>query len=135
MRIVRLRLKDFLSHQDTVVTFPGDINVIIGHNGAGKSSLIDGITFALFKKGRGNREDMIRQGASSAEVDLTLRTDRGEIRIVRGIPTRSDLLYVNGKLEARSSNAVTEKLREMNLDEGYTPQHSIGKARGDRVRL
>jgi ATPase involved in DNA repair len=118
MRIVRLRLKDFLSHQDTVVTFPGDINVIIGHNGAGKSSLIDGITFALFKKGRGNREDMIRQGASSAEVDLTLRTDRGEIRIVRGIPTRSDLLYVNGKLEARSSNAVTEKLREMNLDEG-----------------
>ncbi|MFP3204526.1 MAG: SMC family ATPase [Metallosphaera yellowstonensis] len=118
MRIVRLRLKDFLSHQDTVVTFPGDINVIIGHNGAGKSSLIDGITFALFKKGRGNREDMIRQGASSAEVDLTLRTDRGEIRIVRGIPTRSDLLYINGKLEARSSNAVTEKLREMNLDEG-----------------
>lgn len=118
MRIVRLRLKDFLSHQDTVVTFPGDINVIIGHNGAGKSSLIDGITFALFKKGRGNREDMIRQGASSAEVDLTLRTDRGEIRIVRGIPTRSDLLYINGKLEARSSNAVTEKLREMNLNEG-----------------
>jgi DNA repair protein SbcC/Rad50 len=41
-------LNNFLSHTDTSLDFHPGITVFVGHNGSGKSSIIDSITFALF---------------------------------------------------------------------------------------
>ena len=46
----KLKMHNFKSHKDTVIDFNKGINVIIGQNGAGKSSILEGISFALFKK-------------------------------------------------------------------------------------
>lgn len=75
MRIDRIVLNNFISHQSTDTPFFDGITMIIGHNGAGKSSIIDAIVFALFgPKGeyvRGKKaEDLIKKGKMFASVEL-----------------------------------------------------------------
>ncbi|MDO9121512.1 MAG: AAA family ATPase, partial [Anaerolineaceae bacterium] len=53
---VRLQIKGFLSYYDPVdIDFTGfDMACISGSNGAGKSSLLDAITWVLFGEARRN---------------------------------------------------------------------------------
>ncbi|MEM3830577.1 MAG: AAA family ATPase, partial [Conexivisphaerales archaeon] len=52
--------------------FPQGLTVLVGDNGSGKTSILDAITFALFKEhGRGRDENLINRAASSAIVQVT----------------------------------------------------------------
>ena len=44
-----IELVNFLSHGDNTISLNPGITVFMGHNGSGKSSVIDGLTFALFE--------------------------------------------------------------------------------------
>src|SRR3712207_3119279 len=46
--IKKIMLNNFLCHKNTTINFNPGITVFVGHNGSGKSSIIDSITFALF---------------------------------------------------------------------------------------
>ena len=46
----KLTLKNFKSHINTEVEFNKGTTIILGDNGAGKSSIFEGINFALYKK-------------------------------------------------------------------------------------
>ena len=46
--IKSIELVDFLSHSDTKLEFKDGVTIFVGDNGAGKSSVIDAITYALF---------------------------------------------------------------------------------------
>lgn len=46
--ITRVRLKNWKSHLDSDMRFSSGVNVLIGVMGSGKSSLVEGISFALF---------------------------------------------------------------------------------------
>ena len=46
--ITSIELVDFLSHSDTKLKFEEGVTIFVGDNGAGKSSIIDAITFSLF---------------------------------------------------------------------------------------
>jgi len=63
MILKKLHLKNFLIHKETDVEFSENgITVFIGDNGAGKSSIIEGITYALFgKSSKGNIADLNRK--------------------------------------------------------------------------
>jgi len=43
-----VELVDFLAHSNTKLEFDSGATVFVGDNGAGKSSIIDAITFSLF---------------------------------------------------------------------------------------
>ena len=45
-----LILKNFKSHINSRVKFDQGTTLILGENGAGKSSIFEGINFALYKK-------------------------------------------------------------------------------------
>jgi len=69
--ITSVKLGNFLSHKDTELTFDNGVTVFIGDNGAGKSSVIDAMTFALFgKTTRGNNEETIRDGENQAVTQI-----------------------------------------------------------------
>ncbi|MDR1819596.1 MAG: AAA family ATPase [Methanobrevibacter sp.] len=60
MIIEKITLKNFKSYLDTTIDFQQGINIIIGENGAGKSSILEAISFALFKKHSGVLNDLIK---------------------------------------------------------------------------
>src|SRR4026207_333512 len=74
---LQLRISGFLSYHDAVeLDFTKfDLACISGHNGAGKSSLLDAITWSLFGEARGKSSDVLnlRQDVKAAEVALTVQ--------------------------------------------------------------
>ncbi len=71
MRITRVKLRNFRSHAETEVKFDLGVNAIIGQNGAGKTSLLEGIAYALFPElFRGGISDLTRRGSTFMEVEL-----------------------------------------------------------------
>ncbi len=70
-----IELVDFLAHSNTKLEFENDTTVFVGDNGAGKSSIIDAITYSLFgKHTRGNNNKrVIRRGANQgfAKIEFT----------------------------------------------------------------
>lgn len=70
MLITRVELENFKSYAREAITFEQGTNAIIGANGAGKSSLLEAIGFALFDyRPEGFKtENLLREGASSARV-------------------------------------------------------------------
>ena len=74
---VELTLKGFLSYREPVsVDFTGfDMACVIGHNGAGKSSLLDAMTWALFGKARSTDDELINMQEQAEEVKLLFDYD------------------------------------------------------------
>ena len=87
---LHLRISGFLSYHDPVeLDFTKfDLACISGHNGAGKSSLLDSITWSLFGEARGKSSDVIniRQDVKAAEVMLTFQHEDNTYRIQRTLP-------------------------------------------------
>ncbi|MFZ5884361.1 MAG: AAA family ATPase [Chloroflexota bacterium] len=87
---LQLRITGFLSYRDTVELDFGPIALacISGHNGAGKSSLLDAITWCLFGEARGKSSEVINLNADvkAAEVALTFQHEGNTYRIQRTLP-------------------------------------------------
>ena len=90
MIIRRLELEDFLSYRRTHIEFPEGSIAIVGENGAGKSSLLDAICFALYREaGRGGLHSLIRRGASRALVRLEFEVSGRRFLVEREIRRRA----------------------------------------------
>src|SRR5690242_11719189 len=85
-----LRISGFLSYRDPVeLDFDSfKLACISGNNGAGKSSLLDAITWALFGQARGRSSDVINshQDVKAAEVALTFEYENNTYRVQRTLP-------------------------------------------------
>ena len=85
-----LRISGFLSYRETVeLDFGGfDLACISGQNGAGKSSLLDAITWSLFGEARGKSSDIINLSpdVKAAEVALTFQHEGNTYRVQRTLP-------------------------------------------------
>jgi DNA repair protein SbcC/Rad50 len=82
-----IQLKDFIAHRDTKLEFCKGITIFVGHNGSGKSSIIDAITFALFgehTRGKSKR-NLVRRGANQSMVQMHFTLNSREFQIVRGL--------------------------------------------------
>ncbi len=87
---VRLRISGFLSYRDPVdLDFDSfELACISGQNGAGKSSLLDAITWVLFGEARGKSTDVINLNldVKAAEVALTFKYEGNVFRVQRTLP-------------------------------------------------
>ena len=83
MRIRRLLLENFGSHAKTEVIFSDGINAIIGENGAGKTTILEAIAYALYPRSVGKQEDLIRAGASRMRVQLEFELDGRRYLLIR----------------------------------------------------
>jgi exonuclease SbcC len=85
MIIDEVLLKNFRSHRNTRLNFGRGITVIIGGNGAGKTSILDAISFGLFKeKPEGvSVDELITLGKRGGEVSLIFRSNGRRYRVRR----------------------------------------------------
>jgi exonuclease SbcC len=71
--IKAIELENFISHNITQLTFNQGISVFVGHNGSGKSSIIDAITFALYgQHTRKTNKNLVRRGSESSSLNIML---------------------------------------------------------------
>lgn len=82
---VQLILKNFLSYRDATLDFRGlHTACICGSNGAGKSSLLEAITWSVWGESRAATEDdVIQTGAKEVRVDFVFQTNNQIYRVIR----------------------------------------------------
>ena len=74
MIFTKLELENFKSHKKTSIDFNSGISLIIGENGAGKSTIFEAISFALYKKYTGDKiDDLVRTNKDIENVPMTVR--------------------------------------------------------------
>jgi exonuclease SbcC len=85
---LHLKLSGFLSYHEPVeVDFSSfELACISGSNGAGKSSLLDAITWALFGQARKRDEAVINLQSKVAEVAFTFAYENSIYRVLRSLP-------------------------------------------------
>ncbi|MDE1811359.1 MAG: SMC family ATPase [Thaumarchaeota archaeon] len=84
-----VELENFLSHKSTKLTFDKGVTVFVGQNGAGKSSIIDAITFALFGEHlRKSTKGLLRRGNNQAYVKVEFSIGNRQFEAVRKIDSK-----------------------------------------------
>ena len=99
-----VRWKNFLSTGNNFIEIQLDRNpttLIIGENGAGKSTILDALCFGLFGKPfRGiNKPQLLNSvNNSSCIVEIEFKIGSKNIKVVRGIKPNVFEIYINGKM-------------------------------------
>jgi len=84
-----IELGNFLSHSNTKLGFNRGVTVFVGQNGAGKSSIIDAITFALFgQHTRNSNKGLVRRGASQAYAKVNFSISDRHFEAIRKIDSK-----------------------------------------------
>src|SRR3970282_2215074 len=90
--ITSIELGDFLSHSETKLEFGNGVTVFVGQNGAGKSSIIDAITFALFgQHTRKSNKGLIKRGANQGFAKVEFNINGKQYQAVRKIDNKGGL--------------------------------------------
>ena len=128
MRIKAVRLENIRSHKDTMVNFEKGFNCLIGGLGAGKTSILYAIDFALFGEPLGRSYAyLLREGENRARVTLWLEHEGSEYVIIRGLRRHGasitqDLgalrFFKNGRViaEKRASSVAEQLEKELGLN-------------------
>ena len=117
---LQLTLKNFLSYRDATLNFRGlHTACICGANGAGKSSLLEAITWVIWGKSRASTEDdVIYRGAKSVRVDFEFICNNQTYRIIRSRSRgRSSSLEFQVETKAGNFRSITAKGLRATQDE------------------
>jgi len=105
--ITSIELGDFLAHSNTKLQFENGVTVFVGDNGAGKSSIIDAITFALFgEHTRKSNKGLIKRGSNQGYSKVGFSINGKQYEAVRKIDSK-------GALAATFSERVNDERIEI----------------------
>jgi len=118
----KIRWRNFLSTGNTfseVDLRASKTNLIIGSNGAGKSTILDALTFSLFGKPfrKINKPMLVNSiNEKGCEVEVEFSIGKNQFKIVRGIKPNTFEVYQNDQLIDQSSTVVDyQKQLEQNI--------------------
>ena len=111
----KIRWKNFLSTGNVFseVDLQGaKTNLIVGNNGAGKSTILDALTFSLFGKpfrkiNKPLLVNSINEKDCLTEVEFSI--GRSDYKVVRGIKPNKFEIYCNGQLWNQEASAVDQQ--------------------------
>ncbi|MDD1657679.1 MAG: SMC family ATPase [Methanomicrobiales archaeon] len=143
MHLVRLHLRNFKRYRDQEVLFRDGITGILGNNGAGKTSIVDAVLFALYGvENTGlDKKHIVRASAGPrerAEVRLEFSVRGEDYTIVRtlGPKTQHTAQLNHGqKLLAKGVTDIDEKIRGIFQMGPQDFMHTIFSAQKDLAAL
>ncbi|MCX6044188.1 MAG: SMC family ATPase [Chloroflexi bacterium] len=80
MQILALELENTKSYAAAQVDFSAGVNAIVGHNGAGKSTILEAIGFVLFDAIDYKQTEFVRDGFKNASITVTIASSLDERR-------------------------------------------------------
>ncbi len=119
MKINSIHLKNYRNHSDKKIDFTSGLNLLLGKNGAGKSSFLEAFGLAMFNSGnrQGNAlTDVIKKGEKVALIiiDFTGNDDCDYILECKIVTSRIVKLKTKGENSARLSlEKINDKLLEL----------------------
>lgn len=117
-----LRYRNFLSTGNSFTTIDfirSKTTLVIGHNGAGKSTMLDALSYALFGKPHRNinKPQLVNSiNNKNCEVEVEFSIGQREYKIIRGIKPGKFEIHVDGTMINQSSHAKEyQKILEQNI--------------------
>ncbi|NJN17960.1 MAG: SMC family ATPase [Oscillochloris sp.] len=114
---MRLALRNFMCYRAASDGAPLELDMdglhvvcLSGHNGSGKSALLDAITWSLWGKARIPDDDLIAQGETEMLVDLLFQLGTQQYRVVRR--------RQRGRTGPRGGSAVGKSLLDLQIADG-----------------
>ena len=117
-----IRYKNFLSSGNTFTEIDlrkSKSTLVVGHNGAGKSTMLDALSFSLFGKphrkiSKAQLVNSINQKHALVEVEFSVGTSN--FKIIRGIKPNVFEIWKDSKMINQSSHAMEyQKILEQNI--------------------
>uniref|UniRef100_A0A674MAU8 Structural maintenance of chromosomes protein 5 n=1 Tax=Takifugu rubripes TaxID=31033 RepID=A0A674MAU8_TAKRU len=134
--ILRITMRNFLTYDYTEV-YPGpNLNMIVGANGTGKSSIVCAICLGLAGKtavlGRGDKVGLyVKRGCQKGSIEIELYKHGGNLVITREIHVENNQSHwmINGK--QRNQKAVEEEVKNLCIQVSnlcqFLPQEKVGE--------
>ena len=93
--------------------------MIIGTNGAGKSTILDALTFSLFNKPfrKINKPQLVNSvNEKDCQVEVEFDIKNKEYKIVRGLKPAKFEIWIDGEIQDQDSSAVDQQKKlEQNI--------------------
>ncbi|XP_070695461.1 structural maintenance of chromosomes protein 5 [Pempheris klunzingeri] len=143
--ILRITMKNFLTYDYSVVHPGPNLNMIVGANGTGKSSIVCAICLGLAGKtailGRGDKVGLyVKRGCSKGSIEIELYKSGGNVVINREIHVENNqsLWMLNGR--HCNQKAVEEEVKNLHIQVSnlcqFLPQEKVGEfAKMSKIEL
>ena len=105
MIIKRVKLENYRSHSNTTVDFSKGVNLILGKNGKGKTSILEAISSVMFntkdRSGKETGKNFIKFGEKSGKIEIEFTANDGRDYILKTEffktkPKKQSLTDING---------------------------------------
>lgn len=105
MIIKRVKLENYRSHSNTTVDFSKGVNLILGKNGKGKTSILEAISSVMFntkdRSGKETGKNFIKFGEKSGKIEIEFTANDGrdyifKTEFFKAKPKKQTLTDVNG---------------------------------------
>lgn len=136
MRIVSLELENTKSYHKSRIGFTDGVNAIVGHNGAGKSTILEAIGFALFDSLNGYKHsDFVREGAKSATVTVTFisNLDERHYQVIRRCGSSNQYTIYDPDLSIKLCDGKTDVSDFLRRHMGVDPTADLSRLFSDAV--
>lgn len=130
MEILSLQLENTKSYISAQIEFTPGVNAIVGHNGAGKSTILEAIGFVLFDSLGYSHKEFVRAGAKQATITVTIvsHSDERRYQVVRRCGSSTQYYIFDPDLQSKICEGKADVLR-------FLRQHMGVEVNGDLTGL
>ncbi|MBW7885484.1 MAG: SMC family ATPase [Caldilineaceae bacterium] len=112
MELLSLELENVKSYDHAEIHFTRGVNAIVGHNGAGKSTILEAIGYTLFDALTYTTANFVREGARTGRAAVTFLSDYDErpYRVERKFGSSSSYAVFDGELNLKICDGKADVL-------------------------